>query len=545
MKHIIVLRIVIALTATWTAHSRSVPQGLRFNHDDEPMLDHFERDVPEDFLEPASLDKRRTPLSQYVNWHASLPWDNLASGGSPDDLLGQYSFQSGLSNLVWTAEYDGFDLPFLFNITTDFGFCKQSIVTGTDIGVYNYVNGTVSNSTTMKDAAFDIIPLINLNNYTDTQKQTDHLIVQAQAAYDEHKQALLQVANFCATTGQSTLTPGQSTDPPPNDTQKVEFVYDELRRKLLMYGGLEIELAEQGQAPPLTTTIDTSTATIAPVVETAVVPGVLPGPTRHGYNFYVAVGSPTSLVLGAAVAYVNQLAWKRGERANLDWSAVTNTAAALLLGFILSAAILGRYLAFGSFNNAGAQAAAAARNPTDVLIRPVVQTTAAGTRTAARRTLNTSRETLSAFAIISNLRRALRQQDELLRELQQNYEEHRLQGRPSSDPLGVNDLRQSGFSTPNLPFWTGDTNGGEGSSAAADASIPGSSNDQGVCTLEQSSAALAAAFSFMQGGHTYSWSDQEEDGLAEETGFHPASPDEEVIRDDEGRDETGHCSQNQ
>ena len=545
MKQTTVFRILIALTATWTAYSRNIPQGLRFDHDDEPLLDHLERDVPEDFLEPASLDKRRTPLSQYVNWHASLPWDNLASGGSPDDLLGQYSFQSGLSNLVWTAEYDGFDLPFLFNITTDFGFCKQSIVTGTDIGVYNYVNGTVSNSTTMKDAAFDIIPLLTLNNYTDTQKQTDHLIVQAQAAYDEHKQALLQVANFCATTGQSTLTPGQSTDPPPNDTQKVEFVYDELRRKLLMYGGLEIELAEQGQAPPLTTTVVTGTSTAAPMVETAVVPGVLPGPTRHGYNFYVAVGSPTSLVLGAAVAFVNQLAWKQGNMANVDWSAVTNTAAALLLGFILSAAILGRYLAFGSFNNAGAQAAAAARNPTDVLIRPAVRTTASGTRTVTRRTINTSRETLSGFALIANLRRTLRQQDELLNELQQNYEEHRLQGRPSSDPLGVNDLRQSGFSTPSLPFWTGNTNAGEGSSAAADASIPGSSNDQGVCTLEQSSAALAAALSFMQGAHTYSWSDQEEDGLAEETGLHPASPDEEVIREDEGRDETGHCSQNQ
>ncbi|MDI1485607.1 MAG: hypothetical protein OHK93_000745 [Ramalina farinacea] len=542
MKQTIAFRIVIAFTATWTAHSRNVPQRPRFDHDDEPMLDHLERDVPEDFLEPASLDKRRTPLSQYVNWHASLPWDNLASGGSPDDLLGQYSFQSGLSTVAWTAWYEGFDLPFFFNITTDFGFCKQSIVTGTDIGVYNYVNGTISDSTTMKDVAFDIIPLLTLNNYTDTQKQTDHLIVQAQASYDGHKQALLQVANFCATTGQSTLTPGQSTDPPPNDTQKIGNVYNELRRKLLMYGGLEeIELAEQGQAPPLTTTTVTSTPTAAPVVETAVIPGVLPGPTRHGYNFYIAVGSPTSLVLGAAVAFVNQLAWKQGNMANVDWSAVTNTAAALLLGFILSAAILGRYLAFGSFNDAGAQAAVVARNPTDTLVRPVVRTTASGTR----RTINTSREALSGFALIANLRRTLRQQGEILNELEQNYQEHRLQGRPSSDPLGVNDLRQAGFSTPSLPVLTGSSNAGEGASAAAAASIPGSSNDQGVCTLEQSSAALAAAFSFMQGAHTYSWSDQEEDGLAEETGLHPASPDEEVVREDEGRDETGHCSKNQ
>lgn len=537
MKQTNVFRILILLTATWTAHSRNVPQGLRFDHDDGPMLDRLERDVPEDFLEPASLDKRRTSLSQSVNWHASLPWDNVASGGSPDDLLGQYSFQSGLSNLVWTAWYDGYDLPFLINITTDFGFCKQSIVTGTDIGVYNYVNGTVSNSTRMIDAAFDLIPLLNINNYTDTQPQTDHLIVQAQAAYDEHNQALLQLARFCAAEGQPTLLPGQSTDPPPNDTQKIESVKDELRRKLLMYGGLDLNAAEQGQAPRLTTTTFTSTSTVAPVVETSVVPGVLPGPTRHGYNFYVAVGSPTSLVLGAAVAFVNQLAWKQGHMNNVDWSAVTNTAAALLLGFILSAAILGRYLAFGSFNDAGATAAAVARNPTDTLIRPAVRTTASGTR----RTINTSRETLSGFALIANLRRSLRQQSEILDELQQDLLDARLRGRPSSDPLGVNDLRQSGFSTPNLPYWTGNANAGEGASTSADANIPGSSADHGVCDVEQSAAALAAGLAFMQSAHTYSWSDLEEDGATDETGLHPASPDEEVVREDEGRDETGHC----
>ena len=530
MKHTTVFCFLVALTATWTAHSRSVPQGSRFDDDDESIFDLFERD----------LDKRRIPLSRYVNWHLSLPWDNLASGGSPDDLLGEYSFQSGLSNLVWTAWYDGYDLPFLFNITTDFGFCKQSIVTGTDIGVYTYVNGTVSNETTMRDAAFDLIPLINRSNYTDTQKQTDHLIVQAQASYDEHKQGLLKVANFCAAAGQSTLTPGQSTDPPSNDTQKVEFVYDELRRKLLMYGGLDIEMAEQGQAPPLTTSTVTSTATASAVVETTVV-SVLPGPTRHGYNFYVAVGSPTSLVLGAAVAFVNQIAWNKGHIHNVDWSAVTNTAAALLLGFILSAAILGRYLAFGAFNNAGATAAAVASNPTDRLLRPVARNTASGTRNMARRTVNTGRETMSGFALIANLRRSLRQQDEILDELQRNYAEHRLSGRPSSDPLGVNDLRQSGFSAPQLPFWTGSTGAGEGASTSAAANIPGSSNDQGVCELEQSAAALTAGLAFMQSPHTYSWSDQEEDGLADATGLHPASPDEEVVREDEGRDETGHC----
>ena len=543
MQQTFAIRIVIALTLIWTAHSRSVPQGSRFNNEDESLLDLFERDIPEDVLEPASLHKRRTPFAQYVNWHSSQPWDNISFGGSPDDLVGAYSFQSGLSNLVWTAEYDGFDLPFLFNITTDFGYCKQSIVTGTDIGVYTYVNGTVSNSTRMFDAAFDIIPLINKNNFTDTQKQTDQLIVQAQAAYDEHNQAILQVANFCAAEGQPTLVPGQSTDPPPDDTHKLEYVKDELRRKLLMYGGLDTGGGdiEMGPIQPTTTSTVTSTSTMAPTVETEVVPGVLPGPTRHGYNFYVAIGSPTSLVLGAATAFVNQLAWNKGNMHAVDWSAVTNTAAALLLGFILSAAILGRYLAFGSFNQAGAQAATIARNPTDTIIRPAVRTTASGTRTVARRTANTSRETLSGLALIANLRRSVRQQSELLAELQQNYEDARLRGRPSSDPLGANDLRQSGFSAPNLGNWASSSAAGQGASSSADANIPGSSADQGTCDVEQSAAALAAGLAFMQSAHTYSWSDQEEDGLTDEPGLHPASPDEEVVRENEGRDETGHC----
>lgn len=546
MKQIIILRFLIALTTLWTTHSKSIPRGSRFDNKYDPELDHLERDMAEDFGEPESLDKRRIPLSRYVNWHASLPWDNIASGGSAEDLLGEYSFQSGFSTIAWTAYYEGYDLPFLFNFTSDFGYCNRSIYTSTDIGVYNYLNGTVSNSTKMSDVAADIIPLVNVRNYTDTQNQTDHLIVQAQAAYDEHNQALLKLAGFCAATGQSTLVPGQPATPPPDDTKKIQYIHDELRRKLLMYGGLDpLDAAEQGQAPQRTMTTIITTATATPVVTVAV--PLLPGPTRHGYNFYVGIGAPTSLVFGAGVAWLNQLAWHHGKHADVDWSAVTNTAFALLLGFILSAAILGRFLAFGSFNNAGAAAAAVVRNPADTLIRPAVRNAGSGTRMATRRTINTSRETLSFLATTAKLRRGLREQGEVLDRLEQDYQEHRIRGRPSSDPLGVNDLREAGFSLPNLPIWTGQSAGtagtaGQSTGSQADAHIPGSTADTGVCDVEQGAASLAAGLAYMQSGHTYSYAEAEEDGVAGATGMGPASPDEEVIREeDEGRDGTGHC----
>ena len=520
---------------------------------EEYAIDLLERLFPDEYsngtgLNDTSLEKRQSrrlprPGSSFLNYHSDLPSDSVAFGGNDTDLAGKYQFINGVSSLAWTAEYDNFTQPFKYNITADFGYCNTSMLTGTDAGVYTYANGTTTNSTRFANIVADVHNLTNTKNYSDTQAMSDHLVIQASLAVQELNDAMAYIPKLCDLANQSTLVPGEQTSPPPSDTQKVQYIHDELRRKLLMFqdGGDDdsSDAAEQGRAGPTipagATAIHTyfSTASANPLPAAS----LLPGPTRHGYNFYVGVGSPLSLVVGAAGGFVNQIAWKRGDIHQVDWSAVTGSAAGLLLGFLVAAAFLGRLLSFGTFNAAGAQTAHVVNNPADTILRPLARNTG----TVRRRVVNTSRETITNLAVLANLRRIIQAQNARIAELEREAREGGLSGRPSDDPLGVNELRQTGFSTtrPNL-----DDPGTSASHAAGNTNntvLGASTDDQGVCDLEQEAAAFAAGLGYLQGPLGFTHEDAVNAGLADATGMQPVPEDEELFRDDVTRDSTGHC----
>lgn len=331
-------------------------------------IDGLERLFPNEYNNGTGLDKRqgrRLPRpSSFLNYHSDLPSDSVAFGGNDSDLAGKYQFINGVSSLAWTAEYDNFTQPFRYNITADFGYCNTSMLTSTDAGVYTYANGTTTNSTRFANIVADVHNLTNTKNYSDTQVMNNHLVIQASLAVQELNHAMGYIPKLCDLRNQSTLVPGEQTSPPPSHTQRVQHIHDELRRKLLMFQDIQsasggndygLEAAEGGRASragpsipagatPIRTIYSTASASPTP---TASLP---PGPTRHGYSFYVGVGSPLTLVVGAGYQFVNQIAWDRGDIHKVNWSAVTGSAAGLFLGFLVVAAFLGRLLTFGTLN---------------------------------------------------------------------------------------------------------------------------------------------------------------------------------------------------
>ena len=526
---------------------------------EEYAIDLLERLFPDEYndgtglngtgLNETSLDKRqgrRLPRlgSSFLNYHSDLPSDSVAFGGNDTDLVGKYQFINGVSSLAWTAEYDNFTQPFKFNITADFGYCNTSMLTGTDAGVYTYANGTTTNSTRFANIVVDVHNLTNTKNYSDTQAMSDHLVIQASLAVQELSIAMGYIPKLCDLANQSTLVPGEQTSPPPNDTERVQHIQDELRRKLLMLQGGDddddgLNAAEQGSAGPSipagATAIAThySTASASPLPAAA---SLLPGPTRHGYNFYVAVGSPLSLLVGAGGGFLNSLAWKGGDIHQVDWSAVTGSATGLLLGFLLAAAFLGRFLSFGTFNQAGAQTAHVVNNPADTILRPLARNTG----TVRRRVVNTSRETITNLAVLANLRRIIQAQNARIAELEQEARENGLSGRPSDDPLGASELRQTGFSTTRPDF--GDPGASSSTSGGnTNNTVYGADTDQGVCNVEQEAAAFVAGLGYLQGPLGFTQEDAVNAGLDNATGMQPVPEDEEIFRDDVTRDSTGHC----
>ena len=518
---------------------------------EEYAIDLFERLFPNEYnngtgLNETGLDKRqgrRLPRlgSSFLNYHSDLPSDSVAFGGNDTDLAGKYQFINGVSSLAWTAEYDNFTQPFKYNITADFGYCNTSMLTGTDAGVYTYANGTTTNSTRFANIVADVHNLTNTKNYSDTQGMSDHLVIQASLAVQELNAAMGYIPKLCDLANQSTLVPGEQTSPPPSDTQRVQHIHDELRRKLLMLQGEDddgSDAAEQGRAGPSIPAGATAIATHYSTASANPLPtaSLLPGPTRHGYNFYVGVGSPLSLVVGAAGGFVNQFAWKRGDIHQVDWSAVTGSAAGLLLGFLVAAAFLGRLLTLGTFNQAGAQTAHVVNNPADTILRPLARNTG----NVRRRVVNTSRETITNLAVLANLRRIIQAQNARIAELEREARESGLSGRPSDDPLGASELRQTGFSTTRPDF--GDPGASSSTSGGnTNNTVYGAHTDQGVCSVEQEAAAFAAGLGYLQGPLGFNHEDAVNAGLDNATGMQPAPVDEELFRDDVTRDSTGQC----
>ena len=516
----------------------------------EFAIDHIKRNFPDpldDLASPSPLVRRVRRSGtiggsvRVLQYHGALPSDSVAFGGNDTDLAGKFEFVNGLSSLAWTATYDYLPEPVYVNLTADFGYCNTSIKTHTDVGIYTYANGTTTDSTQFVRIAEDVKGLENSNNYSDTTAMNDHVVLQATLLLGEINSAMERIPRFCDAANQSTLVPDEAVSPPPNDTQRVEYLKDELRRKLFMYGqpgatdeelnAAELGQAYQGPAPttqlgPTVTETDTETATATETATRNPNPlGI--GPTRRGYNLFVAVGAPSSIVVGAAGSFLNSLAWKSGNVHAVDWSSVTGGSIGLFFGFMLTAVLLGRLLTFGTLNAPADTAAEIVSNPANTIVRPAVR----GTAQAGRTVVGTSRETLASLAIISNLRRRVREQDTQLAELELLAGRGGLSGRPSDDPLGYNDLRQAGFSSMGLPI--------AGPSNSQD--VAGSSSDTGVCDIEQRAAAIAASLARLQGPHAFTHEEAVEEGLTNETGLLPAAEDEAVIRPEQNRDNGGNC----
>lgn len=223
-----------------------------------------------------------------------------------------------------------------------------------------------------------------------------------------------------------------------------------------------------------------------------------------------------SLVVGAVGGFVNQIAWKGGDINQVDWSAVTGSAAGLLLGFHVAAAFLGRLLTFGTFNQAGAQTAHVVNNPADTLLRPLARNTG----NVRRRAVNTSRETITNLAVLASLRRIIQAQNARIAELEREARESGLSGRPSDDPLGASELRQTGFSTSRPVF--GDPGASSSTSGGnTNITVYGANTDQGVCSVEQEAAAFAAGFGYLQGPLGFTHEDGVNAGLDNATGAFP------------------------
>ncbi|MDI1489378.1 MAG: hypothetical protein OHK93_008656 [Ramalina farinacea] len=534
----------------------------------EFAIDHIKRnfpDPPNDLASPSPLVRRvRRPATiganvRVLQYHGALQSDSVAFGGNDTDLAGKFEFVNGLSSLAWTATYDYLPEPFYVNLTADFGYCNTSIKTNTDVGIYTYANGTTTNSTHFARIAEDVKSLENSNNYSDTTAMNDHLVLQATLLLGEVNRAMERIPRFCDAANQSTLVPDEAMSPPPNDTQKVQYLKDELRRKLFMYGqpgatDEELNAAELGQAyhgpdptvqlGPTVTETNTETATATATATRNPNPlGI--GPTRRGYNLFVAVGAPSSIVVGAAGSFVNSLAWKSGNVHAVDWSSVTGGAIGLFFGFILTAVLLGRLLAFGTLNAPADTAAAIVSNPADTIVRPAVRSTARAGRTV----VGTSRENLMGLAIISNLRRGVREQDTQLAELEEIASHGGLSGRPSDDPLGVLDLRQGGFSSMGLPIAgpsnsqdvAGPSNSQDVAGPSNSQDVAGTSSDNGVCDIEQRAAAIVAGLARLQGPHAFTHEEAVAEGLTDETGLLPVAEEEAVIRPEQNRDNGGNC----
>ncbi|KAL8870603.1 MAG: hypothetical protein Q9174_003389, partial [Haloplaca sp. 1 TL-2023] len=212
--------------------------------------------------------------------------DLLSKRDEASDLVGNSTLECGFSTTFWTVQYENIEDPFFYNFTLDLGNTPTSFHLDTPVGTYTFADGHEADNVPLIDIMHDMHAL-DRKQWRQYQPTVNHTFHNGLAALDEIDQIL-----------NSGLICKNETVP---DNQQIDFIHDELRRKLLM--DLSPEEAEEGVCNNVACPTPSPTQPNGPVATVRVPQDI--GPSRQGNVLYTILWSLAGAAIGAAISVTN------------------------------------------------------------------------------------------------------------------------------------------------------------------------------------------------------------------------------------------------
>ncbi|KAL8888781.1 MAG: hypothetical protein Q9215_003844 [Flavoplaca cf. flavocitrina] len=301
------------------------------------------------------------------------------------DLIGNSTLECGFSTTTWTVQYEDIEGPFFYNYTLDFGNSDTSFGLDTAVGTYTFSNGSEADDVKLLDIVRDVRNL-DRQHWREYQPTVNHTFHNGLAALDD----IEKIFN-------SGIVCKNETVP---DNQQIDWIHDELRRKLLM--DLSPEDAEEGRCTLVGSPCPTSTPTQSDAAVATVGASedeVTRTASRAGYALYTLLWAAAGAVIGAGITIKNELAYPPH---TIQAKGVENVAElGAALGIVGS--IMARQASLGVYN-APAERASRTLQHVGTVVRDRSQEIPAVTRQTAMR----GREAVNQNVIIAWLRGRLR-----------------------------------------------------------------------------------------------------------------------------------------
>ncbi|KAI4273288.1 MAG: hypothetical protein LQ337_004735 [Flavoplaca oasis] len=301
------------------------------------------------------------------------------------DLIGNSTLECGFSTTTWIAQYENIADSFFYNFTLDFGRSDTSFSLDTPVGTYIYSDGREADDVPLLDIVHDMRNL-DRQQWRNYQPTVNHTFHNGLAAFDD----IDKIFN-------SGIVCKNETVP---DNQQIDWIHDELRRKLLM--DLSLEDAEEGICDlvdntcptPSTTQSDAAVATVGPPQDAGP-----PTASRAGYALYTLLWAAAGAAIGAGITIKNDLTYPPHQVQAKGVENVAELGAAL--GIVGS--IMARQASLGVYN-APAERATRTLQRVGTVVRDRSQEIPSATRNTAMR----GREAVNQNVIIAWLRGRLR-----------------------------------------------------------------------------------------------------------------------------------------